>query len=49
MLYANVDPIIRILPEEFFRNCAIVILGIIVVVTIVIVLADMKNGAKNKA
>lgn len=49
VLYANVDPIIRILPEEFFRNCAIVILGIIVVVTIVIVLADMKNGAKNKA
>lgn len=49
VLYANVDPIIRILPEEFFRNCAIVILGIIVVVTIVIVLADMKNGTKNKA
>ena len=45
VLYANVDPIIRIMPEEFFRNCAIIILGIIVVVTIVIVLADMKNKA----
>ncbi len=40
VLYANVDPIIRIMPEEFFRNCAIVILGIIVAVTIVIALAD---------
>lgn len=39
-LYANVDPIIRVMPEEFFRNCAIVILGIIVAVTIVIALAD---------
>lgn len=40
VLYANVDPIIRVMPEEFFRNCAIVILGIIVAVTIVIALAD---------
>lgn len=40
VLYANVDPIIRVMPEELFRNCAIVILGIIVAVTIVIALAD---------
>ena len=47
VLYANVDPIIRIMPEEFFRNCAIVILGIIVVVTIVIVLIDKLTEAKH--
>ena len=45
VLYSNVDPVIRIMPEEFFRNCAIVILGVIVVVTIVIALVDMKNKA----
>lgn len=42
---AAADPVILIMPEEFFRNCAIVILGVIVVVTIVIALVDMKNKA----
>lgn len=45
VLYANVDPIIRIMPEEFFRDCAIVILGLILAVTVVITVLDAKNSA----
>ena len=46
-LYPEPDPIIRILPEEFFRNCGIIISGIVVVATIVIVSADKLTGAEH--
>lgn len=45
VLYANVDPIIRIMPVEFFRDCALTILGLILAVTVVITVLDAKNKA----
>ena len=45
VLYANVDPIIRIMPVEFFRDCALTILGLILAVTVVITVLDAKNSA----
>lgn len=45
VLYANVDPIIRIMPMEYFRNCALVILGLILAVTVIIAVVDAKNSA----
>ena len=45
ILYANVDPIIRIMPVEYFRDCALVVLGLILAETVVITAIDVKNSA----
>lgn len=45
VLYANVDPIIRIMPVEYFRECALVVLGLILAETVVITAIDVKNSA----
>ena len=40
------DPVILILPEEFFRNCAILILALVLVWCTVLVAADLINGKR---
>ena len=37
------DPIIRLMPEEFFRNCAILILALLILAAAVIMLADLRK------
>lgn len=44
----DVDQIIRILPEEFFRNCAILILTMIVTISVGCIIVDWLYGRKNK-
>ena len=41
------DQIIEILPEEFFRNCAIAILAVIVLVTLIVIAKDRKRKYTN--
>lgn len=43
VFYPNVDPIIRYLPEAFFRNCAILIFSLMAIVSIVIIVCDIKK------
>lgn len=40
------DAIINILPEIFFRNCAVLILGLIVTICVVLILRDLKKHPK---
>lgn len=40
ILYYDTDPVILILPQEFFRNCAILILGIIIISCAVLIVSD---------
>ena len=37
------DPIIRILPQEFFRNCAVFILRLMVLLCALVILLDMRK------
>ena len=39
----RVDPIIRLMPEEFFRNCAILILALLIPAAAVIIIADLRK------
>jgi integral membrane protein (TIGR01906 family) len=40
------DPVILILPEEFFRNCALLILGLLLVWCAALIAADLWAGKK---
>ena len=40
------DPVILILPEAFFRNCAILILALVVVWSLALVAVDIWNGRR---
>jgi len=40
------DPIILILPQEFFRNCAIFILALIVAACAVLIVRDLRRGGE---
>ncbi len=42
VFYPSKDPVIRMLPEEFFRNCALLILVVIVVSCCILLLQDRK-------
>ncbi len=37
------DPIIRLMPEEFFRNCAILILAVLITASTVIIVSDLRK------
>lgn len=37
------DPIIRLMPEEFFRNCAILIFALLTAASMVIIIADLRK------
>ena len=39
----RVDPIIRLMPEEFFRNCAILVLALLISAAAVIIIADLRK------
>ena len=41
------DEIIKILPEEFFRNCAILIVTVAIVLCIVCMILDIAKGRRN--
>ena len=43
----RVDQIITILPEEFFRNCAILIVGLIMGSCVVLIVKDVKRRKKD--
>lgn len=43
------DEIIKILPEEFFRNCAILIVAIILVASIALIVADNVVGRRRES
>ena len=42
------DPVILILPEEFFRNCAILILGMLLLWCAILIAADLWAGRRRK-
>lgn len=44
----DTDQIIRILPQDFFMNCAILILVLIVLMCVVGIIMDYKRGKKNE-
>lgn len=44
VFYPELDPIIRYLPEAFFRNCAILIFSLMAIVSAVIIACDVKNN-----
>ena len=46
IFYPSMDGIIRILPEEFFRNCAILIVGVMVVLCIALMIWDRREGRR---
>ncbi len=41
---AATDPVILIMPEAFFRNCAILILAVLLVISAVIIILDKRKG-----
>lgn len=41
---AAADPVILIMPEEFFRNCAILILAVLLIISAVIIISDKRKG-----
>lgn len=45
VLNYTTDPIIRILPEEYFQNCAMLSAAVAFAVILAIVLTDLKNSA----
>lgn len=54
ILYRELDPVILILPQEFFRNCAVLIFAVIlllctalIVLDYVIMYKDRRNNSKN--
>ena len=44
-LDSELDPIIRILPEEYFASCGFIALAVVLAATAAIVFADLKNRA----
>lgn len=42
------DPVILILPEEFFRNCALLILALLMLWCAVLIFADLWAGKRRK-
>lgn len=38
------DPIITLMPEEFFRNCAVLILAVLIAACAAIIIADKRKG-----
>ena len=38
------DPIITLMPEEFFRNCAELILAVLIAACAAIIIADKRKG-----
>lgn len=42
------DPVINILPEEFFRNCAILIVSSIIVLCVTCIICDAVQRSKNR-
>lgn len=42
------DPVILILPEEFFRNCAILILALLLLWCAILILADLWAGTRRR-
>lgn len=42
------DPVILFLPEEFFRNCAILILALLILWCVVLILADLWSVRRRK-
>lgn len=40
----ELDPIITLMPEEFFRNCAILILAVLLIAGAAIIIADKRKG-----
>ena len=46
LLDETTDEIISILPQEYFMNCSILILSIIVVITITIIIKEIKKRRK---
>ena len=47
IFYPSMDGIILILPEEFFRNCAILIVGVMVILCVALMIWDKKECAKH--
>lgn len=43
VFYTDADPVILIMPEVFFRNCALLILGTLVAASAAIIVADLKK------
>ena len=43
IFHPKADPIILILPQEFFRNCAILILAVLLLTCTVLILRDRKK------
>lgn len=43
------DPIIQVLPQVFFRNCALLILGVMVVLCVIFLCIDLKKRKKSSA
>lgn len=41
--YPHLDPVILILPPEFFRNCAVLILAVLLTVCTVLILRDLRQ------
>ena len=41
---AAADPVILIMPEAFFRNCAILILAVLLIISAVIIISDKRKG-----
>lgn len=49
LLDPNVDEIIRILPEEYFMNCALAVISLISIISISIIIKEItRNKKKNK-
>ena len=42
LFYPHLDPVILILPQEFFRNCAILILAVLLITCTALILRDRK-------
>lgn len=40
---ASVDPVINMLPQVFFRNCALLVFGLILIACILLILADRRR------
>ena len=40
---ASVDPVINMLPQVFFRNCALLVFGLILIACILLILADRRG------
>lgn len=48
IFYWQEDPIILLLPQEFFRNCAILILAVLILWCVVLIVADLWASKQRK-